>query len=103
MRSVLTIVCTLVFSGCAFVQVSEAGAGVTQASATDVANCTEVGVVESTTQARVLLERGSAKVKQELIDLARNQAAGMGANAIVPIGEPVDGKQSFRAYKCESF
>ena len=90
----------LALSGCAFVQVSEEGATVTQASVTDVVNCTEVGNIDSQTQSRVLLERGSAKVKQELIDLARNQAASMGANAIVAIGEPEQGRQSFRAYKC---
>ena len=49
---------------------------------------------------KVLIERGSSKVQQELIDLARNQAATMGANAIVPSGEPVDGSQKFRAYLC---
>lgn len=99
MRIVLLLT-AFTLSGCAFVQVSEEGATVAQASATDVVNCTEVGTVDSQTQSRVLLERGSAKVKQELIDLARNQAANMGANAIVAIGEPENGRQSFRAYKC---
>ena len=94
------LITAFTLSGCAFVQVSEDGAAVAQASAADVGNCTEVGTIDSQTQSRVLLERGSAKVKQELIDLARNQAANMGANAIVPIGEPEEGRQSFRAYKC---
>lgn len=100
MRTLVTAIILLTSSGCAFVQVSEAGAAVAQASAADVVNCTEVGKVDSQTQSRVLLERGNAKVKQELIDLARNQAAAMGANAIVPIGEPEEGRQSFRAYDC---
>ena len=99
MRALL-LVALITVTGCAFVQVTEQGAAVVQASATDVINCAEMGTVQSQTQSRVLLERGRAKVKQELIDLARNQAASMGANAIVPVGEPVDGRQSFRAYKC---
>ena len=99
MRTPLAVL-FLTLTGCAFVQVSEEGAAVTQATAPDVLNCTDVGTVQSQTQSRVLIERGSDKVKQELIDLARNQAASMGANAIVPIGEPENGRQSFRAYKC---
>ena len=99
MKSAVFLFTVFTLTGCAFVQVSEEGAAVTQASATDVVNCTEVGNIDSQTQSRVLLERGSAKVKQELIDLARNQAASMGANAIVAIGEPENGRQSFRAYR----
>ena len=90
--------CTL--TGCAFVQVSDAGANVAQATSTDVVNCEEKGEIVTNTRAKILLERGSSKVQQELIDLARNQAATMGANAIVPSGEPVDGSQKFRAYLC---
>ena len=86
--------------GCAFVQVSDAGATVAQATSTDVVNCEEKGEIVTNTRSKVLIERGSTKVQQELIDLARNQAATMGANAIVPSGEPVDGSQKFRAYLC---
>jgi hypothetical protein len=87
--------------GCSFVQLTDAGSGVAQASAADVANCREVGTISSNTKSRVVLERNSASVREELIVLARNQAAQLGANAIVPIGEPVDGTQSFRAYDCD--
>ena len=87
-------------SSCTYVKVSDAGAAVTQASQTDVASCEQLGEVVTHTRHKVLLDRPSGKVKQELIDLARNQAASMGANAIVAQGEPVNGAQTFTAYKC---
>ena len=91
----------LMLSACAFVRVSDAGADVAQASAPDVINCTELGEVQAQTQAKVLFQRGKGKVQQELIDLARNQAATLGANAIVAIGQPENGAQTFLAYRCD--
>jgi len=88
-------------SACSFVQLTDAGHAVAQASSTDVVNCQPVGVVSATTRAKVLLNRNAAQVQEELIVLARNQAADLGANAIVPIGQVTNGGQSFRAYTCE--
>ena len=86
---------------CSFVQLSDAGAGVAQMEPADVANCTEVGEVSSQTRSKVVIERGNEKVREELLVLARNEAAGLGANAIVPIGQPENGQQRFRAYRCD--
>ena len=99
-KFVLITILAVAGSACSFVKVSDAGASVTQASAPDVINCKNLGVIESNTRAKVLFKRNSATVRQELIDLARDQAAGMGANAIVPLGEPVEGRQKFTAYRC---
>ena len=101
MRNLLAIAAMLMASGCNFVQLSDAGAQVAQAHAADVSNCRDVGTVSANTRSRVILERGSASVREELIVLARNRAADLGANAIVPVGEPVDGTQAFRAYFCD--
>ncbi len=91
----------LALNGCAFVQLSEAGAGVAQLSTGDVANCREVGEVSTQTKDKILISRGEEVVREELTILARNEAAGLGANAIVPIAQPVEGTQRFRAYFCE--
>ena len=96
--SVLT--CALTLSACTYVKVSDEGTEIAQARAPDVVNCQHLGEVESQTRDRVLLKRNTGKVQQELIDLARNQAARMGANAIVPVAEPVNGLQKFNAYRC---
>ena len=87
-------------SACSFVQLSDAGAQVAQMEPADVANCTSIGEVSSRTRDKVVVSRGDAKVREELTVLARNEAAGLGANAIVPIGEPENGEQRFRAYRC---
>ena len=94
-------VCIAFAASCTYVKVSDPGAQVLQATATDVLNCREVGEIASQTRARVLLRRPAGKVAQELIDLARNQAANLGANAIVPIGVPERGMQKFMAYACQ--
>jgi hypothetical protein len=101
MRPIVYTSLLLFVSACNFVQVNESGSMVTQARAPDVTHCTHIGQIDSQTRAKVLLQRSSEKVQQELIDLARNQAASMGANAIVAIGEPKNGTQKFRAYRCD--
>lgn len=101
LRALLIMLTALGVCGCAFVQVTDAGAGVAQATATDVVNCQDIGEVVATTKDKVVVRRGATKVAQELIDLARNQAASMGANAIVPTSPVENGVQKFRAYLCE--
>ncbi|NIO40505.1 MAG: hypothetical protein GTO41_10155, partial [Burkholderiales bacterium] len=48
-----------------------------------------------------IYRRDPQKVKQELIDLARNSAAAdFQGDTIVPITEIEDGQQTFAVYKC---
>lgn len=46
------------------------------------------------------VDRSGLKVSDELEIMARNEAAGLGADTIRPLGEPKDGAQSFAAYTC---
>ena len=99
-KILLSLAMAALATSCSFVQLSDAGAEVAQLDSADIQNCTVVGVVSAATQNRVVLQRGDVKVREELLVLARNQAGELGANAIVPIEQPADGKQSFRAYRC---
>ena len=90
----------VLLTGCTFVQLSDAGAGVAQLGSGDVANCESKGVVSTQTRAKVVVSRSDEAVGEELAVLARNEAAKLGANAIVPIAQPEDGAQSFRAFLC---
>jgi hypothetical protein len=64
-------------------------------------SCTYVGEVSVSVAHRVAgVTRSEMKVKDELESLARNEAATMGADTIAPQGEPEDGQQRFRAYRC---
>ena len=92
----------LTSTGCTWVKLTDAGADVQQATAAEVTNCRLVGNVSATTQDRVLLERGRGKVAEELIVLARNEAASLGGDTIVPAGPMRDGHQDFNVYRCRS-
>jgi hypothetical protein len=48
------------------------------------------------------VDRSSTKVSDELEVMARNEAAGMGADTIKPLGPPANGQQSWGAYACGS-
>jgi hypothetical protein len=87
--------------GCAFVNLTDAGSQVRQATATEVVNCKLVGEVSSQTKDKIVFNRNTGNVKEELIVLARNKAAELDANAIVTDGKPYYGAQNFKAYRCE--
>ena len=91
---------TLLTSGCAFVSLTDAGAEVRQSGAEDVRSCKLVATISSQTKNTVVVDRNLSKVREELIVLARNRAAAMGANAIVPVAPQQNGTQDFNAYSC---
>lgn len=95
------LIAAAALTACTWIKLTEAGAGVEQATADQVADCRKVGDVSASTQDRVIVERGRGKVAEELIVLARNEAATLGGNAIVPKGPMVDGRQDFEAYRCD--
>ena len=88
-------------SGCAYVSLSEAGSRVNQSSPDAVSACTLVGDVSSQTADKVLLDHNTGKVKEELIVLARNRAAELGATDLVQTGSVEGGTARFKAYRCD--
>jgi len=101
-RTICTTIVVATLSGCAFVNLTDAGSTVRQATQDEVTNCKLVGNVSSQTKDKVVFNRNTGNVKEELIVLARNKAAELGANAIITDGEPRYGAQAFKAYLCES-
>lgn len=88
-------------SACTFVKLSDAGSNVDIRQNTSVANCQRLGVISvSGVDGVGFVKRGDTKVAGELSAQARNDAASMGANVVVPLGDPVEGQQKFEAYKC---
>ncbi len=49
---------------------------------------------------KVVFDCGAEKVSCELADLARNGAALIGGNTIVPISGIIDGRRTFAVYQC---
>ncbi len=101
MKKPMTVAMLFTLSGCTFVQLTDAGANVAQMGPGDVANCQDRGLISTQTKAKVVINRNKQAVLEELTVLARNEAATLGANAIVPIGEPDKGTLRFRAYLCQ--
>ena len=94
-----TLLLAFGLSGCTYVSLTEAGAQVAQSNAQAMTNCTLVGDVSSQTKDTVILDRNTGKVKEELIVLARNRAADLGATDLVETGIE-RGSATFKAYRC---
>jgi len=99
-NQILLYAVALLFSGCAFVELSDEGALVKQGTAEDIVNCELVAEVSSQTKDKILIDRSDTSVRGELAILARNKAAEMGANVVVASTDPNGGAQSFKAYLC---
>lgn len=99
--ALLVGLCAAISACGTWVNVTSAGMLVEVATPEQVRACTRVG--SSTTNALseiVFMDRGTRKLQQELIDLARNEAGDMGGNRIVVESPITDGRQSFGVYRC---
>ncbi len=93
----------LVLSACTWVDPTYSGKAVHVAYGGNVAGCRDAGSVSvSVTDKIAFYHRSELKVRDELETLARNQAAGIPADTIKPLGDPQNGSQNFEAYVCGS-
>ena len=87
--------------GCALVELTPAGAGVRLASPESVVSCANLGRVTADVVAKVgFIPRHPDAVQENINVTARNAAAGMGADTIVPASKVENGKQTFDVYRC---
>lgn len=101
---ILLVPMLLATTACApWVKLTAGGADVRQVSQQAAASCTRVGRVSGATRQKVGgVGRNDERVQAELLTMARNEAAGLGANAIVATSEIIDGKQTFDALRCSA-
>lgn len=67
------------------------------------AGCTKVSEIEvKVTHNVAFYDRNPLKVRDELETMARNEAPGVPADTVQPLGEPSAGTQRFAAYRCGS-
>ena len=99
MRSILLMGCLLSMPACTFVHMApSAGKVKVLASAP---SCEKRGEAEVSVRHKVgFYERSDAQVRDELETLARNEAPGVGADSISPLGQPVDGTQRWALWRC---
>ncbi|MBY0474406.1 MAG: DUF4156 domain-containing protein [Nitrosomonas sp.] len=102
MKKILIAVCgSLILSSCTWVKVTSNGESVRLVqSARTVESCKKLGQVTAKVESKIVFNRDTEKVADELADLARNEAALMGGDTIAPVSEINDGRRSFSVYQC---
>ena len=91
----------LLANGCAWVKPTPEGAQVQVSDAQKVKHCRELGNTTVSLLDKIAgVERNRQTVEEELQILARNSAASIGGDTVVPISDSNDGKQQFTIYQC---
>lgn len=97
----LLIILVMAVPACTWVKPTEAGARVVVNDTFSLRHCDKLGTTTTSVKHKVgSLDRKAEKVTQELVTLARNEAAVMGGNAISSRGPVEDGSMVFDVYSC---
>lgn len=100
-RMLLLLPVIAVTGGCSLVKLSDAGEGVRLSTPEAIAACTGLGKVTASVVHEVgFIPRHPDAVQDNVNVTARNSAAGMGGDTIVPASPLADGKQTFDVYRC---
>jgi hypothetical protein len=90
----------LALPGCTFVHMTP-GAKSVRVMAAAPTGCERRGEVEVSVKHSVgPYQRSESQVRDELETLARNEAPGLGADTISPLGQPRDGSQRWAVWRC---
>ena len=103
MKIIFLILVLINISACTWVELNASGKQVQiKELVSDAENCQRVGTVNATTRSYLIADadRDAEKIANELSILARNEAATIYANTIVPSRKPEKGQQFFTAYRC---
>lgn len=100
-NALLGVTLALGLSACSFIEVSESAEAVKLASDYEVSGCQKLGFTRTQVLAKIgFIARDSETMTAELADLARNEAAAMGGDTIVPQAPVKDGAMVFDIYRC---
>jgi len=100
-RILLLLPVLAVAGGCSMVELTKGGEGVRLAAPGEVAACTGLGKLTASVVHEVgFIPRHPDAVQENVNVTARNSAASMGGDTIVPIAPLADGKQTFEVYRC---
>ena len=90
-----------VLAGCQWVKLSPSGEKARVLSASQVNECKKVGLTTVSVKSSVIgVDRSEGKVTQELQNLARNAAEGLGGDTVVAASKVSNGSQVYEVYKC---
>jgi hypothetical protein len=100
-KSAIVLLIGLSVAACTWVETTPQGEKVRVLSRPEVVHCKKLGETHTMLKDKVGgIPRNREKVKQEMEALARNSAADMGGDTVVPVTEIRDGKQVFEVYRC---
>ena len=98
--SIATLSTALLTGGCTWVHMAPGASAVKVVTAAPT-GCEKRGEVEVSVKDRLgPYERNSLRVHEELETLARNEAPGLNADTVQPLGAPNDGAQRYTAWRC---
>ncbi|HUV21019.1 MAG: DUF4156 domain-containing protein [Gammaproteobacteria bacterium] len=90
----------ILLSGCSTLKLTEGGEKIRILDPNEVSSCKNLGRTNTAVTAKVIFERPADAVAKELTTVARNSAARMGGDTIVPLTVIENGQQTFVVYKC---
>ncbi len=98
---VITFASILLLTGCAWVKSTPEGEKVRLLEPHEVTSCKEIATTTVSLMDKVAgINRNPQKVAKELQTLARNSAAKLGGDTVVPLTEVNAGEQRFTIYRC---
>ena len=102
MRLMLAVAAALLLPACTFVKMAPGADQVRVLRADqDISACTRRGEIVVSVKDRLgPYERNEIRIIDELETLARNEAPGLNADAVQPLGPPKDGEQRWVALRC---
>ncbi len=101
LKIALSLMFSLALYGCQFVPLTPGGEKARVLSAAEVQQCQKIGNSTASVKDSILgLKRQETVMAEELSRLARNNAAVMGGDTVVPASEIEQGRQTFHIYKC---
>lgn len=88
-------------TACTWVEPTKEGTEVRLVEAADIEACRNLGTTNAFVKHKVgIVTRSAEKVSEELITLAKNNAAEKGGDTIVAKGPASEGSMSFGIYQC---
>jgi len=100
-RNLIVLAAVLGLMACSWVKLSPEGEKVRILSQSEVSSCKKLGKTQVSVADKVVgLDRKPHIVQENLNILARNSAASMGGDSIVPAAPESGGKQVFNVYRC---
>ena len=99
-KNLTLILSAALMSACSQLELTQGGEKVRVLDPNEVSTCRELGRTNASVTARVIVDRPAETIAKELRTIARNSAARMGGDTIVPLTIVEEGQQTYVVYKC---